>query len=282
MRQISGGLLLFVLMVNVNQSSIGDDKPKSDLKRAMILLNHSAAKEVAEVLSKHFKGEAEIEPAPESTGNMLLIRATPDILQEIERTVAELDKRPKTIDIDVVLFDVITGKEDMEAEKFLKSIGETDLNAKIGVVAEQLEQLTKKNKLGQVRHLELTGFENRKLSAQLGEEKPFKTGVNVNPMGKQIANIQYRSVGVLVRATPRVSPENQVVVDFDIQDSRMHTPEDGVQIGTGPASEFVMTAFTSKMTIPSGKVVLAKGTRSISKSGNSVVWILVSAKIRKE
>ena len=58
--------------------------------------------EVADVLNKHFKGEAEVLAVPAGSGNALLISGTPMATEEVVKLLAALDRKPKTVEVTIV------------------------------------------------------------------------------------------------------------------------------------------------------------------------------------
>src|SRR5262249_38268616 len=68
------------------------DGPKE--KRTLYVPKHGQAKELATILAKHFKGDAEIQVLPDSPSNCLLVRAAPSVLEEVVKLLEQLDRRP--------------------------------------------------------------------------------------------------------------------------------------------------------------------------------------------
>ena len=86
---------------------------------------------------------------------------------------------------------------------------------------------------------QLRGAEGQKMTLNLGEDVPVPTtvytpiaqgGANVNPL----SSFNYRTVGIVLEATPRVTYEDEIVLEMDVENSargpdcqrRWHQPAD--------------------------------------------------------
>ena len=70
------------------------DAPKSI--RLAYFVKHGSAKELAGVLAKYLKGDAEVQLIPDSLGNGLLINADGALLDEVVKLLGQLDRRSPT------------------------------------------------------------------------------------------------------------------------------------------------------------------------------------------
>src|SRR5690242_5783992 len=89
------GGLLFLHSGVQSQEKSNPARPKSH--RLLYSLKHGDAPNLAAVMSKHFKGEAEVLAAPAGSGNALLISGLPSAVDDVVKLLGELDRDPKTV-----------------------------------------------------------------------------------------------------------------------------------------------------------------------------------------
>jgi type II secretory pathway component GspD/PulD (secretin) len=289
----------FLLMLGVGGATVwaqgeqpkqGQAKPAAEdnakNKRIVYPVRYGAAKDLAAVLSKHFKGDAEVQAVTETGGNYLLISAAPALFEEVLQTVGELDRAPKSVSVDLWLAEIITKRgEDGKPVDGEKEIGEKDLTGTIDEVQKKLDELAKNGRIGGLKHIQLSAVENQTSSTTTGENKPYIVGTTVRATGIATNQIAYRNVGTQVRATPRIMADNAILLELKVEDARMNTPEDGIGLGANPkgevinAAEFTTSTLESKLTVASGKVVTAEGVKSSSKGKQAQVIVLAGARI---
>jgi type II secretory pathway component GspD/PulD (secretin) len=255
-------------------------------KRIVYPVRYGAAKDLAAVLSKHFKGDAEVQAVTETGGNYLLISAAPALFEEVLQTVGELDRAPKSVSIDLWLAEIVTKRgEDGKPVDGEKEISDKDLTGTIDEVQKKLDDLAKNGRIGGLKHIQLSAVENQTSSTTTGENKPYIVGTTVRGTGIATNQIAYRNVGTQVRATPRIMADNSILLELKVEDARMNMPEDGIGLGANPkgeainAAEFTTSTLESKLTVASGKVVAAEGVKSSSKGKQAQVIVLAGARI---
>jgi hypothetical protein len=80
-------LLACALLVLAALPATAQKRPAVEPKRGAYVVKYAAAKDLAGLLAKHFKGAAEIQPGPEGTSNCLLINAPPAVFDEVMKTL---------------------------------------------------------------------------------------------------------------------------------------------------------------------------------------------------
>jgi type II secretory pathway component GspD/PulD (secretin) len=249
-----------------------DDKNK----RIVYVVKHGTAKDLAAVLSKHFKGEVEVQALPESSSNCLLINTPAAAFDEVVKLLEQIDRKPRTIAVEVTVVEVTPKKGD--DGKDLEAISGTpeDVQAKI-------DDLRKKGLVGGSRRFQLTTLENQPAAALVGESRPYVVGITVTGTGVTARRINYRNVGTRVKLTARAA-DKQVMVDLDLEDARSYVPEDGIELGKDEkgvpvrATEFATANLNAKLGVPDGKTIAAKGVKTVSKTGVQTL-VLVSARV---
>jgi type II secretory pathway component GspD/PulD (secretin) len=237
------------------------DRPAAEPKRGAYVVQYAAAKDLAGLLARHFKGTAEIQPGPEGTSNCLLIKAPPAVFQEVMKTLEKLDRRPHSVAVEIFVVEFPAKKEEEEA----KRPDEKDFSGGIDDVAKRLDKMMKKGQVAAFTRVQLTTLEGQLGRMMLGEVKPYKTGENTR---------SYRNVGTRVRVTPQVAADRSVTLDLNVEDSRGRASADDPD-----TTEFIITALAGKVRIASGKAVLAKDAKVTSKAGKGEMLIVVGARV---
>jgi hypothetical protein len=253
-------LLACALLALAALPAAAQERPAVEPKRGAYVVKYAAAKDLAGMLAKHFKGAAEIQAGPEGTGNCLLINAPPAVFDEVMKTLERLDRRPHAVAVEVFVVELPTtpaGDKDKRSDK--------EFGGPINDVAERLDAMMKKGQVAGVKRIQLSTLEGQVSSLMLGENKPFAMGPN---------QITYRNVGTQVKVTPQVAEGGSVTLDLNVQDSR---GRDSVTVpGT---TEFVLTTLAGKVSIAPGKATLAKDAKVISKEGQGETLIVVGARV---
>ena len=98
-------------------------------------------------------------------------------------------------------------------------------------------------------------------------------------------SITYRTVGMSVQVKPEVGVDGQVTLDLHIEDSSTRAAGTGMfggadDKGTGTSgAEFSVFNLESRVSVPSGQVVLAESTKSQARTSRSQVIVIVGANI---
>jgi hypothetical protein len=241
-------------------TAAAQERPGAELKRGAYVVKYAAAKNLVGVLVKHFKGAAEIQAGPEGTSNCLLINAPPAVFNEVMKLLDQLDRQPQAVAVEIIVVELPARQADDKG----KGADEKDFSGTLDGVVKCLHALMRKGQVARFKRIQLHTLEGQLGSLMLGENKPFAIG----------ANITYRNVGTQVKVTPRVTADRFVTLDLNVQDSR------GRDSATAPgAPEFILTSLTGKIRVASGKAVLAKDAKVISKEGQGETLIVVGARV---
>jgi hypothetical protein len=84
----------------------------------------------------------------------------------------------------------------------------------------------------------------------------------------------YRNVGTRVKVTPQVMANGSVTLDLSVEDS--HGRDSATVEGK---TEFSMTSLAGKISVESGKAVLAKDVKAKSKEGEGEILMVVGARV---
>jgi hypothetical protein len=253
-------------------------------KRTFYVVKHADAKELANVLAKHFKGDAEIQLLPDSPSNCLLINAAPNVFEEVVKLLEQLDKRPQLVSVELIIAEV-TPKKEKDEKAAAKELDLKEYTGASKDVVKKLETLQKDGVLSGLKRFQLTAIENQAASVRTGEVKPIVTAVNTTGRGTVSRVITYRDTGTNIRITPRVDAENGITLNLEVQDARLHVPEDGIELGKDEngtpvrATEIILAKLDAKISVRSEQAIAAEGVTTDSKSGKAQTLIIVSARI---
>jgi type II secretory pathway component GspD/PulD (secretin) len=242
-------------------AAAAQERPGAEPKRGAYVVKCAAAKDLAGILAKHFKGAAEIQAGPEGTSNCLLINAPPAVFDEVMKTLEQLDRRPHSVAVEIFVVELPTKKADDKD----KRPDEKAFSGTIDDVATRLDAMMKKGEVAGFKRIQLTTLEGQLGSLMLGENKPYAMGPNTTT---------YVNVGTQVKVTPQVTADRSVTLDLNVQDSR------GRDSATVPGlTEFIQTSLKGKIRVGSGNAVLAKDAKVTSNEGQGETLILVGAHV---
>jgi hypothetical protein len=280
-RWTAGGVVGALLVLGLGLYAVGGqagDNPDAKNRRFVYVVKYGSAKGLAEALTKHYKGEAEVQVVADAGSNLLLISASPGVSDDLLKTLVQLDQRPQQVTVELWLADLKAEAPDKEPD-----VG--DVSGKIEDVQAKLRDLQRKGVVGTVRRIQLTGLAGQPATLHEGESRAFVTGVSVRATGIASNNISYRDVGTRVSVVPVVTDGQSVVLDLNVEESRAHQPEDGVVLGTNEkgvpvhATEFTMASFRDRVSVSAGQAVQAKGVRTTSRKGQAYTLLIVGARL---
>jgi type II secretory pathway component GspD/PulD (secretin) len=255
------------------------DPELSKGKRFLYLVRYGGATDLAASVSQHFKGEPGLQIVPEPNANALLVTAPPALSEELVKLFDQLDRRPRQVAIDILMAEIPVDEKGADFDS-------ADFTGPADVVLPKMEQLARKAKAPHLRRFRVSALENQRSAVQVGSSQPHVVGVNQGPFGGRAGGamqqnvVNYRDVGSLFSVTPRIGADDKVTLDLVLEESRLHTPDDGVAIGGGAiAAEVIRTTLTSKMTIATGHAALAQGVKTEAKDAKVQSIVVVAAKV---
>jgi type II secretory pathway component GspD/PulD (secretin) len=262
------------------------DNAPAKTKRTLYVVKHGSARELAAVLAKHFKGDAEVQALPEPSANGLLISAAPAVFDEVVKLLEQVDRRPQLLTVDLVIAD-IQPKKDKDGKPVTpdKEPDEGEFKGTTADVLAKLKELRKDGQAGEVTHLQLATVENQEVSALVGATKPYVMSMARTGTGITTRSVTYRDTGTNARLTAEVAADKTVTMELRLEDARAHFPDDGVVIGTDEnnkpvvAAEFLRSTFHDQVSMPAGQAVLLKGVKTTSKSGQVRVLVFAAARV---
>jgi type II secretory pathway component HofQ len=258
-----------------------DDAAKN--KRIAYIVQRGTAKDLAPVLAKHFKGEAEVQAMPDAMGNCLLINATSAVFDEVVKLLAQLDRPPQSLVIEIYAAEVPAKKSDDKTDAD-KALDLKEFTGSAEAVVAKLEALRGKGAVGTLNRLQFTVVEGRPASVLAGESKPFTSGMTVTATGRTARSVMYRNLGDQAHVTAHVGADKKIEIDLEFSQSRAK-PDESSPLGkdeTGAVvyhNEFLTAKFSNKISVASGQAIAVDGVSTTSKSGKEQTLVVVTARV---
>ncbi len=221
--------------------------------------------------------------------NTLLISTPQNKIVQIQRVLGEIDRPPRQVFIEASIVEVTLGKENqfgVDWQAFSDRLSVSSVNNKTGTVGPVYPGLSitylgnditaALTALGSKTNLEvrsapkIIALDGRTARLQIGDQVPVviqsqQTTTTPNP--NLVSTIDYRSTGVILAVTPRITGEDQLLVDVSQEVSSVaKTVTSGIDSPT-----IQQRRFESALVLKDGGVValggLISSTRSLSGSG---------------
>ncbi|MBI1900031.1 MAG: hypothetical protein HYS13_02805 [Planctomycetia bacterium] len=187
-------------------------------------------------------------------------------------TVHYADPAGRAVEIEVVIADATGGPKPEAAGTALS--------------AEQIRDLEKQGKLDAMARVRVSTIEKRPGSVQFGESVPVATSRTVGRGfggGEAQAAVNYsmQNVGTIVEAIPEVQADGSVVVQLQVERTRLEAASSGdgeaAARNVVPPRSLTMSVRTS-VHIPAGKTVVIEANQGSAKESRQT-WVLVSANV---
>ena len=270
----------------------GQARPSNKAQRTHYSVKNVDAPALASVLNEHFKGEAEIVAVTCGAGNTLLISGSSDSVSEVIKLLEQLDQRPKSVEVELVIAEIVSKKGAGADGKEVDVSGLEPLA--------KLEALTRGGQIGTIQRIKLTALEGQPITSTNAGSKPYVTATavgvaggfmggdpNVGPAGGGKAagpggggvmrrSVSYHEAGITVKLTAKIGTDDVIALDLNVQDSKIRMAEAGDELG---AAVFDHNTLTTKLNVPSGKGVAAQTLRTEGKSGGTQSLVIVTARV---
>jgi len=254
------------------------------VKRVVYDVKHGVAKDLAELLAKLFKNDAAIQVLAAPAGNALVVSAPPAAVDDIVSLLQRLDRRPRSVVMEVLIAEVRSGAAGKPAQ-LPKELNEHELTGNSGTVVGKLEALQKKGLLGELKRFTVTASENQTGSVKVLGSKPYTVGIVQTGGGASRRTVMYRDLGTIVKATPQIGDDQRIVLTLHLSDSSMRVPDDAPILGMDEngivvrATTFVNAQFDGAITVRSGEAAVAKGVTTQGQAGGKQTLVIVTARV---
>jgi type II secretory pathway component HofQ len=272
-------LLAALIGLALSAAARAQDKtdPAAKTGHATYVVRHGDPAALADSLAKHFEGHAAVSVLPVGAGNTLLISGTAAATAELAKLLEQADRPARAVEVEVALAEVTlkTGGDGKEA-------AEPDLTGTGAAVLARLEALARAGS-GTLRRVKLTAAEGKPVEATAGGQAPVVTqavaggaggfGGRGGPPLQQRA-VSFHPTGATLRVTARVGPDNAVLLDLAVNETRVKPAEPGAD-----AAGTETSSLTTRLTVPSGRAVTAQLSRADGKGGRVVSAVVVTARV---
>jgi len=223
---------------------------------------------------------------PEPISNSLIVSGSAGAVEEIAGLVRQLDQRPRMVTIEVLIAETLEREGDDADAEAKPSAAKPEAGKpaieglspqsrftvaelqKLGVgeaaaseVRSRLRALEKSGRLEILARPQLTTLDNHPGYIQIGKRVPRITGAT-RTAGGQINNITLENVGLLVKLTPRISPDGLVTMAIDLEKSELSP--------FGEGADVAVFAEGGPVRSPQIDILLAQATVSVQ-DGQSLV-----------
>jgi len=130
---------------------------------------------------------------------------------------------------------------------------------------------------------QVRSVENHEALIQIGQQVPIVDGVSLTPVGSANPNIRQDKAGIILKVTPRISPDGRVQLDVEAEKSAFNlTPGSGVPIFTDAINGNVIeapikdiTTATTTVSVQSGNTIVLGGmiTNDQSMATRKLPWL---------
>lgn len=128
-----------------------------------------------------------------------------------------------------------------------------------------LRALQENRRLEVLSRPQIMALDNQLGRVSVGARVPTVQGVEFNEFGQQQNQISYEDVGITLEVTPRISPDNQVVMDVYAEKSQLGPEAEGIPIFAAPGGTVIrapvinQTVADTVVTASSGQTVVLSG-----------------------
>jgi hypothetical protein len=249
-----------VALLAVQRECRADNDPVPSQKRTVYAVKHGSASDLAGALSAFFKGDVEVQ-AIVSPDNCLLLSGKPSAIDEATAVLSRLDRRPRSLIIEVVIAEAAKKGEDANAEAGSGELNVGTFTGPADSVLAKVQTLRMKGQLVRVKRIRLSALENQ----------------TTYTLQKQTPDVE-----VSVQVSSSVSPDQVVTTSIYVGESRLRAPESSIQLGTANKSspaEGPVFSWQGTLRVPSGQATVAEEIQTNSKSSEEKTWVIVAARV---
>lgn len=289
-------------------------------ERLVCVLENAPAMDVANTLGKLIQGlraagqlPSEVVIVPEVVTNSLVISAAPKELEEIRRLVDQLDRRPASVRVELLIAEVLpSGKAKARSLKQSSAKGgrkarpdvrkqktpvsdaarliEESLGAKPAKsnpdIRRRLRALESSGQLKIINRPQLTTLDNQPALIHVGQKIPVLRIVGSRE-GTRATSLIYEQVGLIVGLTPRISPRGVVTMEIDVEKSEVGPIAQSVPAGVLDSGKVLRlpriegTTLQTTVSVPDGESVVLGGLTVESGAQRSRLMIVLTPHIIK-
>lgn len=224
--------------------------------------------------------EQEVSLVGEPNSNTLLVTASPRYFEEIARIIDELDQPQAQVLIQALIAEVTLDKTTALGMEFtytgffnnqplevgdnfgvpgeIASFGGLSAAVTGSELAGILRALQTDGRLEVLSRPQILAVDNQPAEINIGQSVPQITGSQTTELGNINNTIEYRDVGVILRVTPRISPDGFVSLEVEPEISSLSSSN--VNVGqAGSAPIFNERKATTTVRVQNGHTIMIGG-----------------------
>ena len=224
--------------------------------------------------------EQEVSLVGEPNSNTLLVTASPRYFEEIARIIDELDQPQAQVLIQALIAEVTLDKTTALGMEFtytgffnnqplevgdnfgvpgeIASLGGLSAAVTGSELAGILRALQTDGRLEVLSRPQILAVDNQAAEINIGQSVPQITGSQTTELGNINNTIEYRDVGVILRVTPRISPDGFVSLEVEPEISSLSSSN--VNVGqAGSAPIFNERKATTTVRVQNGHTIMIGG-----------------------
>ncbi|MHB8898060.1 MAG: type II secretion system protein GspD [Thermoguttaceae bacterium] len=239
--------------------------PTQPRERLIYRLANTPAADIAKTVNELLRSEQpratpgdNLVVLAEPLTNSLVLSGTADQIHQAARFIEQLDTRPPMVCLQVVIA-LAESPEGLsilapgpDGPKFCCSPAEAN---------QMIDRLGKSGALKVLARPQLVTLDNQPAFLQIGQRVPRITSARD---GQTVAT-ELDNVGLIVGATPRISPDLTVTVEIDVEKSEISSDQQGIPLGVDAKGNVVRspkvdtTTVQTTIAIPPGQAMVVGG-----------------------
>jgi type II secretory pathway component GspD/PulD (secretin) len=181
--------------------------------------------------------------------NSVIVIGSEELVEEVSHLLEVLDQAQSKVQIEVLLLALPSDETRRQGDDLRK------LSGPAGDVMTTIDQMTMDGEAKILNQFSLNAIENQPAMVQVGEQAPRITGAMTRP-GREGARpfppavqTQTYNMGTMMQLTPKVSDDEQVLVQMQFEKSFAAPPESGVTITSDEEGEPIKSTGIITMTL---------------------------------
>lgn len=180
-----------------------------DLQTGVFFATSSPVKELAQTLARLFQDSRTLQITEASANNALIVRGTPDDLEEVHQLLKTLDRPKQMASFSVIVFRATTPMAEADLPK-----------GSLQDVASAVKKMENEEMGYVVNRVQMTALEGISTMMQVGQRKGVETNSMTTARGRQ-SQVEFMEVGSLLQVTHRVNPDDSILTEFNYTLSRL-------------------------------------------------------------
>lgn len=271
----------------VKASATGERTETGRTQHSVYLPKHTAASQLAILLSKQFGGDASVKAAAEADANVLFIRATsPAGLENVRKALSQIDKPVRQAAFQVLIVELNANKSDgSEKDESKPAVDVGQLTGSADAVLAVVAKWEAAGHVASVQRYSVTSLENHVCHLNVGELAPRITASSPStPNRSVVPQVVQEHVGATIELQPRITESREIITTCGLETSRFETKgrvTETAQKENGSIDTQVRVAslMQTTLTIPDGQSRVASEWQAKLPSNHAPSIVVISARV---